>query len=188
MKTSFPRHQLGTESRSPAWSEYFINSWSCFSMSRSCLHMHTLVYVCVSWHLLAFVFSQSVLLFDGIMSVISHLQIVIFTRFCVSLWLVCGFVHFSAVLPWNSTMTGPTRSAVAAGGSFMNGPHFAEILPEMISSWLETLRHARALHATPAAWLGQLLHLLPGSPAHFKGPSLLCEGKPCILCQLMASP
>ena len=41
----------------------------------------------------------------------------------------------------------------------MNGPHFAEILPEMISSWLETLRHARALHATPAAWLGS-----PASP------------------------
>ena len=50
-------------------------------MSRAALHMHTLVYVCVSWHLLAFVFLQSALLFDGIMSVISHLQIVVFTRF-----------------------------------------------------------------------------------------------------------
>ena len=32
--------------------------WSCFSMSRAALHTHTLVYVCVSLHLLAFVSLQ----------------------------------------------------------------------------------------------------------------------------------
>ena len=36
MKTSFPRHQLGTESRSPAWSEYFIYSLELLLYVESC--------------------------------------------------------------------------------------------------------------------------------------------------------
>ena len=156
MKTSFPRHQLGTDSRSPAWSECFI-----YSLELLLYVENFSSYACLSVRMCIFAFVGvrvfTALLFDGIVSVISHLQIAAFTRFCVSLWVVCGFVHCS-----------PTRSAVAAGGSFMNGPHFAEILPEMISSWLETLRHARALHATPAAWLG--------SPA--SGPAFCARASP----------
>ena len=84
-----------------------------------------------------------------------YMYIEIYVYICIHVYI--AYLHLLTFVSIDSIVLlldqiRPTR--FAAGGSFINVSHFGEILHEIISSGLETLRCIRALTARPAPRLG----------------------------------